>query len=71
MGRIINWIRKFLGLDKPVPIPPGPDLIDIEEIKGKLLELHNQQRVAKGLPEYMRIDELDHSAQLQDRKSVV
>lgn len=66
MGRIINWIRRLLGLDKPIPIPPGPDLADVEEIKGKLFELHNQQRVSKGLTEYMRTVELDRSAQLHN-----
>jgi uncharacterized protein YkwD len=65
MGRVIDWIRKLLGLDDPQPTPP-PVPGDIESIKARLLLLHNQQRASHGLPALNRHASLDHAAQLHN-----
>lgn len=75
MGRLIDWLRKLLGGgDDPVPppvppVPPPPPVPvpgDIEQIKERLLVLHNQYRAAQGLPALKRVVELDRSAQLHN-----
>jgi uncharacterized protein YkwD len=71
MGRLIDLIRRWLGGNDPVPppvppVPPVPVPTDIEQIKERLLVLHNQHRAARGVSALKRVVELDRSAQLHN-----
>jgi uncharacterized protein YkwD len=66
MGRLRDWIKKLLGGNTPPPQPPTPPPANIEEIKQRLLTLHNQLRANKGLPALTRVSELDRAAQLHN-----
>lgn len=78
--RIIDFIRRLLGiLDPPVPPPPPPSPPppspppspppvpdSIESIKQQLLEAHNRERTSRGLSPLTRDARLDVAAQLHN-----
>lgn len=65
MGKFIKWLRKLFGSgNNSIPLPLVSD--DVEQIKKKLLELHNQYRIAQGLFVFKRVIELDRAAQLHN-----
>lgn len=78
MARLIEWLKKLLGIGDtpkpptPPPVPPTPPPVppvptdEIERAKQRLLELHNQERLQRGLPPLNRVVELDRSAQLHN-----
>lgn len=69
MGKLIDWLRRWLDPKPTPPVPPAPPVpvpTDTEQIKQRLLALHNQQRAAKGLSALARVVELDRAAQLHN-----
>jgi uncharacterized protein YkwD len=69
---IINWIQSLLNhptppvpppLPPPMPTPTPPPSDIFEQIKRKLLLLHNDIRNSHGLVMFTRKDELDRAAQ--------
>lgn len=65
MREFIEWLRRLFGIGtKPAPPSPPqpPPSSDVEQIKQRLLELHNQNRA---IP-LKRVEELDRSAQLHN-----
>jgi len=65
LTNILNWIKSWFSKPEPIPTPPvTPDLPDeIEIIKLKLFELHNEQRQKRNIKLLQYNKFLESSAQ--------